>query len=110
MGNEYITRAVKFIYDHIEEKVSLSTLTKGLDISKSYLSRIFRQTVGKSVNEFILDIKMKQASYYLQDTSLAVSQIASRLGYEDPYYFSRTFKKSIGKSPREYRKKHNRQL
>ncbi len=110
MGNEYITRAVKFIYDHMEEKVSLSTLTKELDISKSYLSRIFRQTVGKSVNEFILDIKMKQASYYLQDTNLAVSQVASRLGYEDPYYFSRIFKKSIGKAPREFRKKHNKQL
>lgn len=103
MGNEYITKAVKYIYDHFEEKVSLSTLTEVLDVSKSYLSRIFRRTVGTSVNRFILDIKMKQACYYLKDTNLAVHQIATRLGYDDPYYFSRIFKKVMGSSPRIFR-------
>lgn len=110
MGNEYITKAVKYIYDHFEEKVSLSTLTEVLDVSKSYLSRIFRQTVGTSVNQFILDIKMKQACYYLKDTNLAVHQIASRLGYDDPYYFSRIFKKVVGSSPRVFRKQEKNRL
>lgn len=108
MGNEYITQAIQYVYDHLEEKVTFSTLTKYLGVSASYLSRVFRQTVGTSVNQFIIDIKTKQASHYLQDTNLSIQQIAERLGYTDQYYFSRVFKKNFGVSPRTFRNQRRR--
>lgn len=104
MGNAYITQAVQYIYDHLEDKISLRDITHSLGISASYLSRIFRQTVGMSVNQFIIDIKTKQASHYLLDSTLSISQIAQHLGYADQYYFSRLFKKTFGVSPQKYRK------
>lgn len=104
LGNEHITKAVQYIYDHLEDKISLNDITRELGISASYLSRIFRQTIGMSVNQFIIDIKTKQASHYLLDSTLSIEQIAHHLGYTDQYYFSRLFKQKFGISPQKYRK------
>ncbi len=71
VGNEYITKVVKYSYNHFEERVNLSTLIEILEVTKDYLSRIFRQNVSADVNQFILDIKMKQACYYLKDTNFS---------------------------------------
>lgn len=102
-GNEYVNRAIQYIYDHMDSMISLTELTEQLDISGSYLGRIFRKAVGQSVNQFITELKIKQASHYLQYTHLSIQQIAQQVGYNDQFYFSRQFKKQYGVSPRTFR-------
>ncbi|WP_155286839.1 AraC family transcriptional regulator [Lacticaseibacillus zhaodongensis] len=104
VGNPYINQAVQYIYDHLDDKVSLSGVSRQLGVSASYLSRIFRDTVGVSVNQFIVDVKLRQTVHYLLDTTISIRQIASGVGFTDQYYFSRVFKKNMGMSPLEYRK------
>lgn len=102
-SNDYITQTIQYIYAHLSEPITAAQLTAQVGVSESYLNRIFRQTVGTSINRFVTDIRTQQASHYLQDTALSVQQIAQRVGYADQYYFSRVFKKRFGVAPRTYR-------
>lgn len=104
MGNEHLTKAIQYIYDHLDQRITLRKLTNYLGVSVSYLSRIFKKNLDMGVNEFITSVKIKQASHYLQNTNLSVQQIAQGLGYSDPYYFSRAFKKVYKISPVNFRK------
>ncbi|WP_082404108.1 helix-turn-helix domain-containing protein [Lacticaseibacillus sharpeae] len=107
MGNNIINQAVQYIYDHMDVKVSLADVSREINVSASYLSRIFGRTVGLSVNQFILQVKVQQATHYLVDTTLPVQQIARNLGFADQYYFSRAFKKIMAVAPLQYRKHAN---
>lgn len=106
MGNEHLTKAIQYIYDNLDRPISLKDLTNYLGVSVSYLSRIFKKNLDMGANEFITSIKVKQASHYLQNTNLSIQQIAQSLGYSDPYYFSRTFKKFYHVSPAHFRKQY----
>lgn len=109
-GSSYVDLAMHYIYQHLDQPIKVAEIATTLNISTSYLSRIFRQTVGMSVNAFVTSTKMKQASHYLQYTNVPIQQIAGRLGYTDSYYFSRVFKKTFRVSPRQYRQRLTDQL
>lgn len=106
-GSSYVDLAIQYIYNHIDQAIKLKEIADVLGISTSYLSRTFRSVVGISVNAFITGIKMKRASHDLQYTNVPIQQIASRLGYDDSYYFSRVFKKEFRVAPRRFRQKFN---
>lgn len=103
VANEYVNHALQYIYDHIDQKITLQELANHLDVSVSYLGRLFRNSVGTSVNAFITSTKMQQASHFIQNTTLSVQQIAQKFGYTDQFYFSRQFKKEFGRSPLKFR-------
>lgn len=102
-GSNYADLAIQYIYKHIKEPIKIGEIANSLDISTSYLSRIFREVVSVSVNQFITTTKMERASHYLQYTNVPIQQIATRLGYSDSYYFSRVFKKEYHVSPKTFR-------
>lgn len=102
-NNQYVNKAIQYIYDNIGQPLRLNDISKHIGISESYLSRLFKNSVNTSINQFITTIKIKQASHYLQYTNLTIQTIAHRLGYVDSYYFSRVFKKEIGIPPRKFR-------
>ncbi|MDV0431065.1 AraC family transcriptional regulator [Lactiplantibacillus sp. DA1] len=104
-GSPYVDTAISYIYDKIDEPIRLDTIAQHLEISSSYLSRIFKSITGKSVNQYITQLKMERATYYLSYTNITVQQIADRLGYTDSYYFSRVFKKEYAVSPKHYRER-----
>jgi len=106
MGNEYLTKAIQYIYDNLDKHITLADLTDSLGVSASYLSRIFKNNMNMGVNQFITSIKLKQAAHYLQNTNISIQEIALGLGYSDPYYFSRAFKKSNKLSPAKFRKEY----
>lgn len=83
-------------------------MKKYADIScygMSQFARSFKDTTGKTPTKYMIDSKISKAKDLLLTTSLPMNQIASLCGYNDPLYFSRIFKKRVGTSPREYRKK-----
>lgn len=104
-GSSYVDRAIQYIYRHLDHPIKLGAIAAPLGISTSYLSRTFRSVVGVSVNQFITRTKMQRASHDLQYTNVPIQQIASRLGYDDSYYFSRVFKKEFGVAPRHFRQR-----
>jgi AraC-like DNA-binding protein len=100
-----VTAAIDFMHDHIEDGLSLSELSQQLKLSAPYLCRIFKEQTGHSPMDYFNRLKIQKACKYLDLTDLKVREVADKLGYDDPYYFSRAFKKVMQSSPANYRLK-----
>jgi len=81
---------------------SIQSELETLGCSYAHLCRVFRQTYGVTPVGYINAVRMERAKKLLRDTSLSVSQIAYRIGLDNPAYFSRLFKKTVGTSPQGY--------
>lgn len=100
-----VNTVIKFMQDKIHDVVTLQQLAQAVNLSVSYFSALFRQQTGYSPIEYFNHLKVQEACQYLSFSNLSVKEMASRLGIEDQYYFSRLFSKLMGMSPSEYRKK-----
>lgn len=99
-----VESAKGYILQHFHDsEFSLSELLSLLNVSKSYFSSVFKAKTGQTFVEYLTSIRMEKAKYLLTNTSLCTYEIAERIGFTDPHYFSVTFKRWAGKTPREYR-------
>jgi AraC-like DNA-binding protein len=73
------------------------------ELSTSHFSSVFHKTTGMPPMEYFIRLKLEKACAALSDLEMKIKDIASMLGYEDPYYFSRLFKKHLNMSPFQYR-------
>jgi len=99
---------INSIIHHVERyhtrDIGIDELCAEFSCSRSYLSHEFKKNTGKSFNEFVTDIRLRDAKLMLRNSRLSVTEIAFSVGYSDSNYFSAVFRKKIGMSPREYRK------
>lgn len=99
-GNNSIQPLVNFMQIHLEENLDISQGAKILMQSKSSLAHKFKNTTGKSFKRYQIDLKLEKADeYFKKQPEMTIREVALRLGYEDPYYFSRLYKKYRGQSP-----------
>lgn len=94
----------EYLDRHFHEKITLDFLAQKFFINKFYLTRIFRDQFGMTLNNYILQKRITQAKQLLRFSDLTLDQICVQCGMEDPGYFSRIFKKVEGISPSVYRK------
>ncbi|AUP79472.1 helix-turn-helix domain-containing protein [Flavivirga eckloniae] len=102
----YSTRSVQIkniIELHRYSNLSLDELAKLCNLSLSSFKREFKKIFNDTPNNYITDQKLKRAKELLRITEMPVSEIAFGVGFNDPLYFTRIFKKKIGDSPSEYR-------
>ncbi|MBI3830239.1 MAG: helix-turn-helix transcriptional regulator [Planctomycetes bacterium] len=97
-----VARALDFIEGQIAKPISLHDLAQHLRLNPEHLSRIFRSRTGKSVGEYILRRKMNFAKELLIASGKSVKEVSASVGFRDPLYFSRQFRKSEGLSPTEF--------
>ncbi|MFP4698705.1 MAG: AraC family transcriptional regulator [Eubacteriales bacterium] len=102
--NKHLTFAIRYMYKNLDKSLTLSILAKELELSKSYLNTLFTKHTKRSPIDFFISLKMDEACKLLKLTDLYIYEVGQKLGYDDPYYFSRIFKKFIGMSPRAYKK------
>lgn len=103
LQNKHVTDMIRYMEQNLDRNLTLEDLADEFELSKSYLNYIFQKYTQHAPLSFFTALKVKRACKLLRSTNLPVYAVASRLGYEDPYYFSRIFKKNVGVSPREYR-------
>ena len=96
-------RSINYISSAYNTKISVPELAKMENLSNSRYVSLFKSYTGISPLEYILRLRMRSACDLLHTTDMTVKQIASLVGYEDEHYFSRIFKKHIGKTPSQYR-------
>ncbi|MGL6201529.1 MAG: AraC family transcriptional regulator [Lachnospiraceae bacterium] len=89
-------------------KLSVASILSVMNISESYLSRVFRQSFGCSVMSYIIRRRMGEAQTLLLTTNLSIMEISNKIGYPNQSYFTKIFTKSIGCSPLKYRKMYSR--
>ncbi len=84
-------------------ELNLSTLANHLNVSSVYLSTIFHRETGKTVTEYINDRRISYAKHLLKTTALQIQTISLHCGIMDVHYFSKLFKKKVGKTPSQFR-------
>lgn len=97
-----VSKILTYIKEHYKEPISLDDVCNTMNMSKQYCMRIFKKHMHTTINDYILDLRMRHAAYLLSNTHMNVSQTADYLGFSDTSYFSRVFKKYYGISPSEY--------
>ena len=107
VSNEHalLNEIIHFMQEKLEKRITLRELADYSGFSVTQMSYIFRKYTGYPPIAYFNILKMKRACFLLTHTSLKVYQICYKSGFEDPYYFSRLFKKTIGISPEQYRQK-----
>jgi AraC-like DNA-binding protein len=100
---EGIERTLEFLRERSEDRVTVAEMARRVDLSVTHFARQFRQHTGFAPMDYFIHLKMQRAARLLTLTPLTVKQVAARVGYDDPYYFSRLFRKIMGAPPTEYR-------
>lgn len=107
-AHQYITdKIMAYIEQNYEKDVSLDTLSRQLNYSNTYLSRLIKKNCGKNFTELLLDCRIRHAKELLKTSELKINQIAAAVGYGDFSYFIQIFKKKAGVTPSDYRTMHN---
>lgn len=104
---EEIDKATKYFNEHYNEDINIEEYTQKNYISISWFIRAFKQCTGSTPMQYILSKRISNAETLLLDHSYNITEIAQIVGYDNPLYFSRIFKKIKGLSPSEYRKNIN---
>lgn len=103
---EYVESAIRFIAHNYSGAIDVGDVASSVGISRSHLYRVFMRHIGTSPNNYLTRFRVSQASELLERSMLPVSAVAASTGYDDQLYFSRVFKKIVGKSPTAYAKEH----
>ncbi len=100
---------LRFVTQNCHTKITMKQLSEKFNYSVSTLSHLFLKNSGKSLPEFIDDLRLTEAKWYLANSNTDITEIAFFLGYSSSNYFSSNFKKKNGITPREYRNKYKSQ-
>lgn len=101
----YIKEALNYIEQNFQNDISVENIASFCGLNRTYFGRIFKETVGKSPQQFLLSYRMAKAAELLKLTDLSISDIGNAVGYPNQLHFSRAYKNVYGVSPREWRNK-----
>lgn len=108
--HQKVHEAARYLTEHPETGESLEELARRFYISKSYLSRIFKEVTGLSVNEFRSVSRIKRSQQMLLHSEMRITDIAGLVGFESLTYFERVFKKYADITPLQFRKRGPREM
>lgn len=104
--NRYKELILKSIEEHLGDgNFSLTVLAQEISLSVGYLSPLFKDIFGKPFQDYIIEMRLERAKILLLSSSLKVYEVAANVGFEDPNYFSVSFKKHFGTSPLKFRER-----
>ena len=98
-----IHAAMAYLRENLATTVGVAELAKMANLSPSHFAALFKTTTGMGVIEYLARLRSAQARELLLTTPMSIQDIAEAVGYADPYYFSRQFRRLNGVSPREFR-------
>lgn len=100
-----VERAKKYMQENFRKDISLEDVSQTVDISSYYFSKVFKEETGENFIEYLTKLRMEEAQRLLEESDLSIKEVCSEVGYSDPNYFSRNFKKYAGITPTEARDK-----
>ncbi|MBR6828092.1 MAG: AraC family transcriptional regulator [Prevotella sp.] len=105
-SRDFVAAVTHYMHENLERRLTLDDLAHYTGYSPSHFSLLFRQQAGESPLARFTRLKLDRACILLQTTDMRINQICHKLGFDDPYYFSRLFKQQKGLSPKQYRIQH----
>lgn len=110
-GNEgkylYVEKIASYLQKYFKEAISIEDISKALNLSSSYISHTFKESTGYTVMQYLMDYRLIQAKYLIEvaGENKTIKEVSRECGFESDAHFNRFFKKKIGMTPNEYRKK-----
>jgi YesN/AraC family two-component response regulator len=102
-ASDTVSRVMLYMQDHMAETITVEQLSALVYVSKSYLSRIFKQQTGMTLIEYQRLIRINSAKTLLVSSDTSVEEISYIIGYNSPKYFCKAFRTCTGMSPREFK-------
>ena len=103
--SNFIQQAILFMKENLHKNLKLEDLAERVHYSVSHFSLMFTKGASYSPLEYFTQLKIQRACQYLDHTDLSIKSIAYELGFCDPFYFSKVFKKHTSLSPQQYKKR-----
>lgn len=101
-SDHLVEQAKRYVQEHYQEKLALADLAEALNISPGHLSNTFKKYMGITLSDYIAKVKIEHAKDLIDTHQYLMYQISNMLGFDNPYYFSKVFKKITGISPRDH--------
>ena len=98
-----IDDAKKYVRENYFKNISLAEIASVVDRNTAYFSDLFSKEVGKTFTEYLTDIRIEKAKELMKDPTVKLYEIGYLVGYDEPAYFSRVFRKIVGMTPTQYR-------
>lgn len=95
--------AKKFIDNNYHKDITLEDVSQAVNLSPYYFSKLFKSETGENFIDYLTKVRITNAKQLLQNRDLSIKEICYTIGYSDPNYFSRNFKKIVGVTPTEFR-------
>jgi two-component system response regulator YesN len=99
----YVEKLQVFVEQNLHHDVSLRTMADHMNLHPTHLSKIYKLETGEGISDYIFQLRMERACHQLRTTDKKVYEIGSEIGYLDPAYFIKVFKRQFGLTPQEYR-------
>jgi AraC family transcriptional regulator len=104
LSQRSLQQAIAYINEHLTEQLSIAAIAGEIDMSQYYFSRLFKESIGLSPYQYIIQQRIKRARVLLKTTSLSILEIATQVGFSNQNQLTIQFRKSIGTTPSNYRK------
>lgn len=98
-----ISEAINYITKNYNKDISLDDVATELNMSYHYFSKFFKDTIGKNFVDYLTELRIEKSKELLKDNTISIKSICYEIGYHDPNYFSKIFRKATGMTPTEYR-------
>lgn len=102
-SNIYVNHAIEFISKFYSQSINVTSISEYIGITRAHLNNCFQKELGITVQSYLIDYRLHQASQLLSSTTDSINEIAAKVGYPDPLAFSKAFKKKYKASPKFYR-------
>jgi two-component system response regulator YesN len=101
--NSIISNAIDYIHNNYSNDITLENVSKEVSVSPNYFSKLFKDETGSNFIDYLTTLRIEKAKILLSDSNYYNKEICYQVGYSDPNYFSRIFKKIVGVTPTEFK-------
>ena len=102
-AEQIVQNVMIYLRENYSRQIDFAAVAEAQAVSAPYLSRLFHEYAGISPSRYLTGYRIEQAKKLLRDSRLSIGEIAERVGYPDPFHFSKTFKNTVGVSPSQFR-------